>query len=219
MDSLRALQRANPGLEICSTDDPQFLRYGRVLPVDAALWIWAAEQAVKFPDTGCRYAASIETLERLPQAKDFRERFCGGLDAQIGLCWGHNSQLNALEWHTCNEINIAVRDMVLLLAKREELDRDGRLDSRKVKAFYLKKGTGVEIYADTLHYTPCQVTEAGFSSIVVLQRGTNLPLKQKQGTLWAANKWLLAHEENTALTEKGAVPGIYGENWMILPAE
>ena len=50
-------------------------------------------------------------------AKLLREKYCGGLDEQIGLCWGHSNQLNALEWHTCNEFNIAVRELVLLLAK------------------------------------------------------------------------------------------------------
>ena len=56
-------------------------------------------------------------LDEIPAAAKLRETHCGGLDEQIGLCWGHSNQLNALEWHTCNEFNIAVRELVLLLAK------------------------------------------------------------------------------------------------------
>ena len=41
--------------------------------------------------------------------------------------------------------------------------------------------------------------------------------EQKVNKLWAANKWLLGHEANTGLIERGAFPGIYGENWKINP--
>ena len=152
-------------------------------------------------------------------AAKLREDHCGGLDEQIGLCWGHSNQLNALEWHTCNEFNIAVRELVLLLAKREDLDEDGRLNADKVQAFYLAQGEMIEVYSDTLHFCPCEVTGSGFSCIVGLQRGTNLPIapEQKVNKLWAANKWLLGHEANTGLIERGAFPGIYGENWKINP--
>ena len=37
--------------------------------------------------------------------------------------------------------------------------------------------------------------------------------------LWAQNKWLLAHEDNTSLVARGGFPGIYGENWMINPVD
>ena len=97
--------------------------------------------------------------------------------------------------------NIAVRELVLLLAKREDLDEDGRLNADKVQAFYLAQGEMIEVYSDTLHFCPCEVTGSGFNCIVGLQRGTNLPIapEQKVNKLWAANKWLLGHEANTGL--------------------
>lgn len=99
------------------------------------------------------------------------------------------------------------------------LDEDGRLNADKVQAFYLAQGEMIEVYSDTLHFCPCEVTGSGFSCIVGLQRGTNLPIapEQKVNKLWAANKWLLGHEANTGLIERGAFPGIYGENWKINP--
>ena len=119
-----------------------------------------------------------------------------------------------------NEFNVAVRELVLLLAKRSDVDENNRLDANKIKAFYLAQGDMVEVFADTLHFCPCEVTVSGFSCIVGLQRGTNHPLEdRKQGLLWAKNKWLLAHEANTSLVQRGGYPGIYGENWVIHPVE
>ena len=219
MDKLPALRLANPRIPIYSVRDPEFRRYGRVIEEDTAAFCAAAE-TLPFPEEGSRYVAAVPELDSLPEAQALRERYCGQLDEQIGLCWGHSNRLNALEWHTCSEFNIAVRELVLLLAKREDLDDDGRLDARKVQAFYLARGEMIEVYADTLHFCPCEVTKDGFSCIVGLQRGTNLPLdgsKEKSPCLWAVNKWLLGHEDNAPLIARGAFPGIYGENWEIHP--
>lgn len=218
MDNLQKLRKANPHIQIYSIHHPAFRHYGAVIEADTGSFCSAAE-TISMPETGSRYSASIPELETLAEANWLREVNCGGLDQQIGLCWGHSHQLNALEWHTCNEFNIAVRDLVLLLAKREDLDDDGRLNADRVRAFYLARGEMIEVYSDTLHFCPCEVTREGFSCIVGLQRGTNLPLapEQKTGRLWAANKWLLAHEANTELVRRDAFPGIYGENWEINP--
>lgn len=220
MDKLTALQKANPQIKIYSVHDEAFKAYGRVIAENTDAFCAAAEAAVEFPAEGSRYQASIEQLESLPETAAFRQEYCGQLDEQMGLCWGHSSQLNALEWHTCNEFNIAVRELVLLLAKRSDMDENNRLDANKIKAFYLAQGEMVEVYSDTLHFCPCEVTKNGFSCIVGLQRGTNAPLAdRKQGILWAQNKWLLAHEDNTSLVARGGYPGIYGANWVINPVE
>ncbi len=214
MDRLEALQKANPHIPIYSVHNPAFKPYGRVMNMDTKAFCETAEAAVTLPEEGSKYLASVPELEAL--AAELREEACGQLDEQIGLCFGHSNRLNALEWHTCNEFNVAVRELVLLLAKRSDLDENGRLDAAKVKAFYLAQGEMIEVYSDTLHFCPCEVTKDGFSCIVGLQRGTNLPLENRtQGLLWAKNKWLLAHEDNTPLVQRGAVPGIYGENWII----
>ena len=214
------MQAANPQIRIHGIHEAAFRRYGRVIDEDTAPFCAAAE-TLPFPAEGSKYVASTPELDDLPQAGRLRAMYCGDLDEQLGLCWGHANQLNALEWHTCSEFNIAVRELVLLLAKQEDLDADGRLDAAKVQAFYLAPGEMIEVYSDTLHFCPCEVTKAGFSCIVGLQRGTNLPIapEQKVNKLWAANKWLISHEANTALVARGAFPGIYGENWCIHPVE
>ena len=220
MDKLTALRLANPHIHIYSVHDEAFKAYGRVIDADTAVFSKTAEAAVAFPAEGSQYMASLPQLEALPETAELIQEYCGQLDEQWGLCLGHSNQLNALEWHTCNEFNIAARELVLLLAKRSDMDENNRLDANKIKAFYLAQGEMVEVFADTLHFCPCEVTVSGFSCIVGLQRGTNHPLEdRKQGLLWAKNKWLLAHEANTSLVQRGGYPGIYGENWVIHPVE
>ncbi len=241
MDSiLQALRAENPRFAIGSIHSPGFRRYGRPLVLDTAAFCAAAEAAVEWPAEGSRYLAALPQLEALPQAEAFRAEYCGQLDEQFGFCWGHSSRLDALEWHTCSEFNIATRPLVLLLAKRAELEEAGgllRLDSAKVEAFYLAAGEAAEIYADTLHFCPCEASRQGFGCIVGLARGTNLPLETpacpkgpgavacekrlpgRSPLLWAKNKWLLAHEQNAPLIARGAVPGIYGENRQVRPID
>lgn len=223
MDTLTKLQQANPHIQIHSIHEDAFRSYGRVIDEDTKAFCDAAE-TLPFPETGSQYTASVPVLENLPEMPAFLRKYCGELDEQMGICYGHSNQLNALEWHTCNEFNVAVRELVLLLAKLSDLDADGRLDANKIKAFYLAPGEMVDVYSDTLHFCPCEVTANGFSCIVGLQRGTNLPLDGEKipgDTLWAKNKWLLGHEKNTGLIARGAFNGIYGENWLInpIPAE
>ena len=135
MDNLQKLQAANPHIQIHTIHEAAFRRYGSVIQEDTSAFCAAAE-TIPFPETGSKYVASTPELDEIPAAAKLREDHCGGLDEQIGLCWGHSNRLNALEWHTCNEFNIAVRELVLLLAKREDLDEDGRLNADKVQAFY-----------------------------------------------------------------------------------
>lgn len=215
---LEAVQKANPHIQIHSVHEAVFASYGRVIEEDTTE-ICAAAEKLPFPQEGSRYVAAEETLEATEFAKRLREEYCGQLDEQVGICYGHSNRLNALEWHTCNEFNVAVRPLVLLLAKRGDME-NGRLDANKVKAFFLAQGEMIEVYSDTLHFCPCEVSTQGFSCIVGLQRDTNLPLQdRKQELLWARNKWLIAHEDNAPLVARGAVPGIYGENWTIHPVD
>ena len=106
--------------------------------------------------------------------------------------------------------------MILFLAARLELAGDLTIDASKVRAFLLPKGVLVEIYATTLHYAPCQTSDAGYRCIVVLPRGTNLPLAAgpricaEDHLLAATNKWLLGHPEGGL--PDGRFLGIRGKN-------
>ncbi|MBR6322022.1 MAG: DUF4867 family protein [Lachnospiraceae bacterium] len=217
MSRLEELQAKNPQIKIYSVLDDEFLPYGAVIDADVAAMSEMVKKAAPIPEQGSRYVTALKEIDEMPEAKKYNELYCGQLDEQWGLCWGHNSLLNALEWHTCNEFNIGVSDLVLLLAKRGEIDKEGRLDSAKVKAFYLPEGVMIEVFSDTMHFAPCEVSKDGFWCVVGLQRGTNErldPDMEKTPLLLSKNKWLIAHE-SSKMAEFGCFAGIYGENWEI----
>lgn len=212
---LRKLQSCNKDIAVYGVDAPEFATYGRVLALDTRE-IVEAGKAVAMPEKGVRYLPSLEAFEKLGITQELRRELFGTLPIQVGYCYGYNSYMNATEWHTASEVNIAVTPVVLILGLRSDL-KDNRLDSATMKAFYLPAGTAVEIYATSTHYTPCQAEDAGFGCVVALPEGTNLPLteKCKDPLLVAQNKWLIAHGENEACITRGLFPGIYGKNHKI----
>ena len=68
-----------------------------------------------------------------------------------------------------------------------------------------------------MHFCPCQVSDEGFSNVVVLPKDTNALLEAPSSDelLFKKNKWLICHEKNENLINRGAFPGIYGENYKI----
>ncbi len=214
---MERIKKLNPEIPFYSVFDEEFSEYGEIIKdIDANEIISVAEKT-EMPQEGACYFASLDTLETTACARAFKYRFFGGLPAQIGYCFGYNDSLNATEWHTSSEINIAVTDLCLLLAKRSDI-KNGTIDSSKFKAFFVPKGTTLETYATTLHYTPCQADENAFGWIVILPKGTNTPLEEtsENPLLWAKNKWLLSHIDNKDLLDNGAFGGITGNNIKIV---
>lgn len=210
---LQALQAKNPCLTVSSVNDSAFADYGRViygLNIDG---IMAAAKDIPLPEEGSRYVLSEPSFEKLPLAETMRKELFGGIETQVGYCYGHNQCLNATEWHTCSEINIAITPLVLLLGKRSEI-QEGFLDSSRFKAFYVPEGTVIEVYATTLHFCPCEVLSSGFGCVVGLPKDTNKPMdfEKNDPLLYKYNKWVIAHPENVGMIKNGAAVGITGEN-------
>lgn len=206
-------------MKIYSVNDPEFASYGRVVTGldDAKQEILNALAETPLPDA-TDYVAENESLQELPAAVEVSEHLFGGMPCQLGWCNGHNTKLNCLEYHRDSEFNLGCEEFVLLLAKLDEVE-NGKLDTAKVKAFYVPAGTLVEVYATTLHYAPCHVNaERGFRVLVALPKGTNtaMPADFKpnggdDARLWACNKWLLAHPDSSEAAQ-GAYVGLTGEN-------
>ncbi len=167
------------------------------------------------------YVASVSELESLAAAEQLAGGIYGQMPVQVGYCNGHNRFLNALEYHRDSEINIAVgEDLILLLGRLQDVESDFTLDTGTVRAFLVPAGTMIEVYATTLHYAPCQVSDKGFRCVVVLPRGTNEELKHRpvnrcgeEKLLTARNKWLIGHAEG-GLPE-GTFIGLKGENLCV----
>lgn len=202
-------------MKLYQVTDKEFNAYGKVMDFDTSDLIARAEK-ISLPQSGSVYEPSTADLEDSAVFAKLKNEIFGETDIQIGCCCGHSDSLNALEWHKSSEINVAVTDMILLLGIISDIEGT-RYSSEHVRAFLVKKGTSIEVYATTLHFCPCETEKSGFMSIVVLPKGTNLPLDRtpEDKLLFRKNKWLIAHEDNTELIEKGVIPGIYGTNWKV----
>ena len=204
-------------MQIYSVYDAAFKPYGKVLTgYDTKELLQTLEAVTPLPE-GTDYVASQPELEALPIAKLIAANAYGGMPVQLGWCNGHNTRLNCLESHRDSELNCGTTDFVLLLAKEDDIE-NGTLDTAKVKAFRVPAGVLAEVYATTLHYAPCSGAPGqGFRVLVALPRGTNgpkpeiTPVNEEDKTLWACNKWLLAHPESSEAAQ-GAPVLMTGEN-------
>ena len=213
---LESLKLKNPQIKLYGIDDADFQEYGRRINGVDVTEIVETGKKIEFPKEGSAYEPSTPAFEELAIAEWIQKNCYGELPTQVGYCYGHSNYLNGWEWHTCSEINIAVTDMVLILGKLTDF-QDGTIDSSTAKAFLLKAGDMVEIYATSLHFCPCEVDKEGFGCVVALPKGTNVPLEGKvdNPVLFRKNKWIVAHEENEGLISRGVVSGITGPNYEI----
>lgn len=202
-------------MNIQKVTDASFRKYGKVLEGYDFSELLKEMKHTPVPEDVV-YVPGVEELEALPVAKDLQNKAFGGLPIQVGYCNGHNKKLNAVEYHRNSEINIAVgEDLVLLIGMQQDIEEDFTYDTAKIEAFLLPAGTAIEVYATTLHYAPCNVSENGFQCVVVLPKGTNTELTfetaaaGEDSLMTAKNKWLIAHEDAKI---EGAFNGLKGEN-------
>ncbi len=205
-------------MNIKSVFDKDFIPYGKVLEgYDFAPMVAALTANTPKPSNSVVYVPGEASLEKLEVSKELQNNYYGGMPIQVGYCNGHNLKLNCLEYHRDSEVNIAADDIVLLVAKQQDIT-DGKLDTSAVEGFLLPKGHACELYATTLHYAPCTAPEGdGFRVAVVLPKGTNTAKPEiavknfEDGLLRACNKWLIAHRDASEASQ-GAYVGLTGEN-------
>ncbi len=212
-------------MKILKVTDEAFGKYGRV--VENIDFTDLVEELKKTPlPADVVYEPSVNALEALPVMQELSRVAYGEMPIQIGYCNGHNTKLNALEYHRDSEINVAATDAVLMLGLRADVEADFTYDTSKVEAFLVPAGTAVEVYATSLHYAPCHVDEGGFQVAIVLPKGTNYPLKEKHkkveetksgagvsdedALMTAVNKWLIGHAEGGL--DQGSFLGLKGKN-------
>ena len=194
-------------MKILSVKDPAFRKYGRV--ITNVNFTELVEEMKKTPiPEGVVYEPGINALEALPVKKELETITYGEMPVQIGYCNGHNSKLNAVEYHRSSEINVAATDAILLLGQLADVAEDFTYDTSKMEAFLVPAGTGVD--------------GRGFQVAIVLPQGTNYPLQEthqkvdhgrapsEDALLAATNKWLIGHAEG-GLSE-GSFIGLIGEN-------
>lgn len=204
-------------MKIYSVMDKEFAPYGKVLRgYDTTELMNALDKTTPLPD-GVEYVMSEASLECTAIFGELQNNAYGGMPIQLGWCNGHNTKLNCLEYHRDSELNIGLRDFILLVAKVDDII-DGKLDTSRVKAFRAGAGQVVEVYETTLHYAPCSAKKAdGFKVVIALPKGTNGTMpnitakNEEDKWLRACNKWLLAHKDASEASD-GAYIGLTGEN-------
>ncbi len=213
---LERLKALNPDIEFYSVHDKEFLEYGCVIEGQDVSEMTAAALSVAMPPEGTAYRPSVDVLEKTALAEYIRRDSFGDMPTQMGMVWGHNDTMNAMEYHKSSEVNLAVTDIVLLLAHVWDI-KDGKLDVKDIKGFYVKKGELVEVYATSLHYCPCQASDDGFYALVALPEHTNTAIVNKCDNPYQSdrNKWILCHPECAELVAKGVPDGIVGENLKV----
>lgn len=213
---LDLLKEKNKNLKIHSVDSDEFRTFGRIIKNVDTKDIQEVAFKIENPQSGASYLPSVAEFEHLEISATIRNEYFADMPCQVGYCWGHNNFLNATEWHTSSEINIAITPLVMFLGHIWDIS-DGKINSSDFTVFYLPKGTVVEIYATTLHFCPCEVSESGFGCVVALPEGTNtnLDIKPMNSKIFRKNKWTIAHVDNKGLIEKGVIPSITGENYRI----
>lgn len=205
-------------VKVYSVDSREFLPYGRVLSgYDFSDLIKFAENNTEIPENGNVYVPSVPEMEEYPISATVKNTLFGESEIQIGYCNGRNTTYNGFEYHKSPEINIAVTDFMLVLGHSFEIENN-TYKIGQAKVFFVPKGTAIEMFGTTLHLSPCRTCDGGFRDIVILPKGTNTPLENKEITdgesklLLQKNKWVIAHPEREPLIKQGAVAGVLGEN-------
>ncbi|MCI1650391.1 DUF4867 family protein [Bifidobacterium tibiigranuli] len=202
--------------------DKEFQPYGEVISgqYDFSHLLKVLTDTTDAPADGTIYVPSNPELEKETAAFDLRDHVFGGIDIQVGYCNGSNTALNCLECHRGIEVLVAADDIILMLAHKADVV-DWKLDTEKIEAFLVPKGTAVLYYETTMHYAPAR-EEGPFRVIIALVRGTNTqrPRITAKGeddkALFAKNKWLIAHPDSPEAKEQGAYVGLAGRNLDIL---
>lgn len=205
-------------MKIYSVYDPEFKSYGQIVKgLDGAVQEILGALATTPCTDHVEYVPTDPALQNLAAAQAVSDHCFGGMPVQLGWCNGHNTTLNALEYHRDSEFNLGTEDFILLLARQDEIV-DGILDTACVKAFRVPAGVLVEVYATTLHYAPCHCDPAkGFRVLVALPWLTNTDRPVFENKTWedeiltARNKWLLPHPDSSE-AKGGAKVGLTGIN-------
>ncbi|MCI9248746.1 MAG: DUF4867 family protein [Dorea sp.] len=202
-------------MEIKKVTDDAFSAYGKVLEGYDFSELLEVMKDTPLPEDEVVYVPGVKAMEEATVSERLKKSAYGGLPIQVGYCNGHNLKLNALEYHRSSEVDIAASDLILLLGRQQDIQEDYTYDTAKVEGFFVPAKTAVELYATTLHYAPCQASEAGFRCVIVLPEGTNHELdfsvasEGEEKLMTAKNKWLIAHEDAKI---GGAFCGLKGEN-------
>lgn len=220
--TLTAIQQANPQYQIHALTAPEFARYGQVYSQYDLTAINAyMDEQIDIPQDKNFYRTSNPTLEAIPELQKIGRDIYAGLSVQAGECVGQSTSLSAVEFHQGSEVNVFQTDVVMVLGKRSDFVAGKFAADQKAKLFFVPRGSVVEFYSDTLHYSPCKVHPSGFKFIVMVIRGTNQPLpadfKSANPMIVKQNKFQVVHATRKDKIAQGIQVGVTGQLVTVNP--
>lgn len=212
--SIETIREKNPDKIIHEIHEDVFLKFGKVIQSkqqEVNEFIKYVDDTITKPQIGSEYIVDIEEMHVFSIMDKIKHNVYGDMEIECGICHGHNDTLTGLEFHQGSEVNIAVTDFILAIARKEDME-DNKIYGEQLTLFYVPAGSIIELYDKTLHYCPFSSRESGFSCIVVLLDKTNTAIQyQPYDMLVKRNKWFIAHEDNKAKIEAKNVVGLLGE--------
>lgn len=217
MTKYEEMCQLNPTYTIKETTDPAFTKYGKIYTnYDVTDAIKYMDEQIKIDKDSNIYVPSNYALEQVPSMQTIGTDIYAGMPFEAGECTGQSSNFTAVEYHQGSELNVMITDVIMVLGKRSVLEENGTFNAKEeAELFFVPRGTVVEFYSDTLHYSPIKVDNSGFSIIVMLPAGSNTELPENfhstNPRIVKKNKFQVVHESRTDKIEQGAQIGVSGE--------
>jgi len=201
-----------------SVFDNEFAKYGRVITGIDFTELFEECRKTPIPAEGtCNHNGSYDVFEALPVYEELKNKIFGGMPLWMDYCNGWCHMLNAFEYHKTSEVMIYLTDTIGIYGSYFDI-KNNSYDTSKAELFFIPAGTGIETYASTLHYFPCNAhKDTPINSICVLPKGTNGPApaveitRDEDKLLRGFNKWLIAHPDSPDAAA-GAYVGMTGVN-------
>ncbi|PAB01243.1 DUF4867 family protein [Enterococcus canintestini] len=195
-----------------TTQDPSFKTYGRTITEhDFSNMVITMEEKklIATPKEGNQYLASVPAIEALPEFDWVQKNIFAGLPIQFGSGAGHNKAITAIEFHQGSEVIVALTDAILVVGHRYDIV-DNTYDATLMESFLLEKGTAIELFSTTLHYSPIETNEDGYQQAIALIKGTNTPLTTEVDNplVKVTNKFMLVHPSRTDKIAAGFQVGL-----------
>ena len=228
--NLDLLRKKNPDLTIHTVDEELFLQYGRLVhsSVFDELAYYIDKNTV-IPERNT-YVADIPDLHK-PYIDEALSVFYGGFVPQIGYCNGPNVTMNGCEYHKGPELTIAVTDCLMWWVLPQDLINFDYVDSKCANVFYIPKGCAFLLHPLVLHLAPCKVDNRGYKTVIILPKGTNLPIEPElkerlknsgdpeSRILHMQNKYMITHKDWEPLVSQGVHIGLIGINRGVEPLD
>ena len=151
-------------MKIQSVFDKEFATYGKVVEgYDFSSLLSTLEANSEKPSDSVIYVPSVDILESEPVFAELSSNCYGGMPIQVGYCNGTNTKLNCFEYHRDSEVDIAADDVVLLVARQQDII-NGQIDSSNTEAFLCPKGQPLN-YMQQLSTMPLAVQRKARASV------------------------------------------------------